>query len=214
MTFVYQVMSRIMKHSFISFVFFISVLFTFFSGCSKQETFETESNPLFTQMIERSEYFSSVYEDCRITKSGDGYYPEDYNLSFDINAIDEKYLDYIDMYIESENTSDWDERSVLDMLNVDTRFSYGEKMIVVDFIAGAFAIKNEISVVFIQTKGSPEQCERDFYQAMKRATRDYAIAMCVAALEPTCAGELAATVLYYCWIDDAQTDYNDCMSDG
>ena len=164
-------------------------------------------------MVQKAVYYSSVYHTRPTTKSGDSYLSEDYVRSFDINAIDEKYLEFIDMYIEPENVTDWNERQVLDILNEDSRFSCNEKMVIVDFIAGAYAMKNEIGEVHAQTKGTPEQCEREFKKAMKRATRDFAIAMCIAAIEPTVFGELAATVLYYCWIDDAEQDYNDCMAD-
>lgn len=190
-------------------------LFFVFSGCSKPEAEanETTENPLYAQMTERAVYYSSIYHDRLTTKSGDSYLSEDYVRSFDINAIDEKYLEFIDMYIEPENVTDWNERLVLDILNEDSRFSYDEKMIVVDFIAGAYVMKKEIGLVHVQTKGDAEQCEREFKKAIRRATRDFAIAMCIAALEPTFVGELAATTLYYCWIDDAEEDYNDCMAD-
>lgn len=47
---------------------------------------------------------------------------------------------------------------------------------------------------------------------MKRAARNAVLMLAVAVIEPTLVGEAAAITFYYYAIDDAQEDYNDCMS--
>lgn len=62
------------------------------------------------------------------------------------------------------------------------------------------------------TKANAEVCKKQFAQAMKRATRNAALELIAAALEPTLIGETIVVVAYYCAIDDAQADYNLCMA--
>ncbi len=187
------------------------------SGCNTS-TVESDSDAAVNDMYSEMVYYSSLYsasvnEQLSLlkTKASDN----EVNVSsIDISSIDEKYIEYINIYTEPDDVSQWDEMAVFRLVNSDTRFSDEEKCILVKSIAGAFYLKNTFSSFdsVVYTKANEEACLKQFKKDMKRATRNAGLALVAALLEPTALGETLALVYYYYAIDDAQQDYNDCMA--
>ena len=185
-----------------------------FPGCSKDSSTQEDSSSMYSEMLSYSNAYAIAVNEHLSgiqTKSGSASF-EGFNPAIDFSRIDEKFLKYIDIYTQPENVNNWNEQAILKRVNEDPSFSPEEKEIIVKSIAASFYLKSAFSDVIISTKANAEACEKEFAKAMKRATRNVAIALVAAALEPTPVGETLALVYYYCAIDDAQEDYNDCMA--
>ena len=183
-------------------------------GCRKDSSTPEDSDILYSKML-------SYTKDCSTgvnamlsslkTKSIDGTSYEAPDFTIDLSRIDEKYLKYISIYTQPEDINDWDERTILGLVNADPGFSSEEKDIFAQSIAVAYFLKNEFSNVVVSTKADEEECRRAFYTAMKRATRNAALALAFGGASGGPVGVLAAAVYYYIAIDDAQEDYNRCI---
>ena len=203
-------MKHIGKQHNLSIVF--SILFALFSivGCTDQYPTKQSDNRLYEYMISYSRHYSELQG---ATRSSD-LTLDTFEESIELSEIDPKYLEYLDYYCEPDNVFEWDEEDVLSLIDNDSRFTEEEKTKFAEVIAGVYYQKEELEglVEDIDSSNDAEKdCEEDFYRGMKRATRNYAIALVAAAFEPTVLGELAATTYYYLAIDDLQEDYNICM---
>ena len=202
-----------MKNVFLASAAFLAVTILFVSGCSKIST-TTEDNSIYSEMLCYATHYADVVNNqipFIKTKANEDSFYGDKNFAPNLSCIDEKFLEYIELYSLPENVYEWDEQAVLELVDNDNRFSTEEKTIFVKSIAAAYFLKNEFSNRIASTKGDPSDCEEQFKEDMRRATRNAAIAFIAALLEPSLVGEAAALVYYYCEIDDAEEDYNDCM---
>ena len=206
----------LMKKVYLAFAAVLAVSVFVFAGCNKDSiSCEEETDSMYLEMLSYAEAYSLAVNNQLLsapTKSDNGSSLFDQSSAPDISCVDEKYLKYIEIYTHPENVNNWDEHSILKQVDSDPLFSPEEKDIFIKGIAAAYYLKTEFSDVITPTKANAEVCEKQFAQAMKRATRYAALELIAAALEPTLIGETIVVVAYYCAIDDAQVDYNLCMA--
>lgn len=143
------------------------------------------------------------------TKAGENSL-EGIDFSSAQDQIDEKYMEYIDLYTDSEDLTSWNEIAVLNRLASDDRFTPSEKDNVVKILAAGYYARNDYAIT--STKGNLSECDKAYRKACRRAARNFVLALCVALAEPSPVAEMAAFALYSFEMSDAWNDYQDCIN--
>jgi len=196
-----------------AFLFSVLLILT---DCQKSNFEENNDNDLYSEMLEYARHLESYKGTISMTKSGES---TSIDTAIDINTIDDKFLQYIDLYTESNDVSSWNERNVLCLVNNDSRFSPEDKSLFAKGIACVYLMKKDTYRDSFSTKteqNSDEErndCYEVYDKDYRRACRNGCIAFFFALLEPSVYGEIAAYVYLASSLLDVEEDLADCLEE-
>ena len=184
----------------------------FCASCSLQET-DFHENELYSEMVNYSQHYASICSDIDSkvsTKSADGGCPITEEIDIDLSNVNDKFIEYLDMYTSPENIMEWDEKEVLDLLEQDTSFTADEKLIFARSISLAYFVKTNTNLVLTKVY-TIEDCEHAYTVATNRALRIALVELVLDLFEPTPIGELLTVVELCMALEFAEIDYVECM---
>ena len=188
------------------------------AGCSSVDSKVNEAETLYAEMLNYSSHYASLLvseqfpslktkalDDLKDLMGGEPI--------FDVSNLDEKFAEYIDIYLKPEDARQWDEMATIQLVCSDNRFSQDEKELFAKSLAGVYYFKSRFADSISLTKSQEDQCLREYKKAVKRAARNGALALAAALLEPTVVGEALAAMYFLAEIEDAEEDLEDCLKD-
>ncbi len=192
-------------------IFFCIVLtYLFALSCTKQDAVREDSE-LFSRMVTYSQHYADLLQNSDFTGTKAALALDNFN-SVDRGILDQKFVDYIDVYTEPEDISLWDERAILDIVEQDSRFSESEKVAFAESIAFGYFIKDNPGIVLDQTAPTASQCYANYQKAIRRAAEVAILTLAGGLLEPTIAAETIALLIYAQSMIAAEEDLNDCLA--
>ena len=201
-----------MKQFFFSVVAVLAVFSLVLSGCNEvsfENDYTQDGNDLISVMVNHSQHYAVVFQEIAEYKTKSGLSAGS-TINVDINALDDKFVDYIEMYTQPENVEEWNEESVLNAISNDSNFSYSEKVLFAQSIAFPYYVKGISNSAM--TKASPDDCFQQYKKANRRALKHAIVVLAIGLLEPTVAGEALAVATYVMEEQEAETDYYDCLA--
>ncbi len=181
-------------------------------SCSEQQTNFTEYD-LYSEMVNYSQHYATLHKIIisKQTKSSYSDYLDLEESDVDMSLLNEDFIDYVDLYTQSENIAEWDEHKVLQSISQNTDFNDNEKLIFALSIAFAYYIKNSDDII-ITNASAIDQCYAAYRIASRRALRRAIFTLAVGLLEPTIAGETLAIGMYALDMMEADEDYQSCIA--
>lgn len=185
--------------------------FLFCTSCIKHNVSETEDD-LFAEMVISSQHYKSLLNDSNfLTKSAGSL--DTYEGDIDITLLDDKFLDYIDLYTQPDDVEQWDEKCVLASISADSNFNQEEKVVFAQSIAFAYYVKTTDYIVKTKADASKYQdCVDQANKAIKRAVKKALITLACGIFEPTIACEAVAVINYIDDVVNANRDFEECIN--
>ena len=183
-----------------------------FYGCQNQQE-SLQDNDLYSEMVNYSHHFASMSQTIKAyqTKTDNSDYFKEREDDIDYSVLDQKIVDYLDLYTQSNDINDWNEREVLNQASQDPAFGYDEKLVIAHSISFAYYIKSSSDYTMTRSL-TAEDCYNEYKKASSRALRRALLTLAVGLLEPTLAGEALAVGMFYLDMSDAAEDYENCLS--
>lgn len=209
---VFQLIVVLMKKMFCSFAAVLAAFSLVLSRCNEvsfENDYAQDGNDLVNVMVNHSQHYAVVFQEIAQSKTKSGLSAGS-TINVDVNALDDKFVDYIEMYTQPENVEDWNEESVLNAISNDSNFSYAEKVLFAQSIAFPYYVKGISN--FAMTKVSPDDCFQQYKKANRRALKHAIVFLAIGLLEPTLAGETMAVATYVMEEQEAEADYYDCLA--
>lgn len=183
-----------------------------FVSCQHQQESLPE-NDLYSEMVNYSHRLGSLFQTIHTyqTRSDDLTYYKEQESEIDYSVLDDKIINYLDLYTQSEDINNWDEQAVLYKVSKDPTLEDDAKVTIARSIAFAYYIKNTSEFALTRAV-TAEECYQAYKKASNRALRRALFTLAVGLLEPTLAGEALAVGIYAFDMMDAEEDLNDCLA--
>lgn len=186
-------------------------------SCSQKEDI-ISGTELYAEMVDYSEHLVSIVKDIEGINTKSYYSDLDVfdEIKIDINTIDDKYIDYINLYTEPTFIQNWDERSILDLIARDSNFSNDEKINFAKCLSAAYFVKTNYGFGLTKSGTSLEDalddCYKDYCAKCKRNDIDFMLLLLAAIIiEPSFSGEIFAYINFARAMTQAEQDYVTCL---
>lgn len=186
-------------------------------SCSKQEVVNPEVD-LFAEMVNYSQKVAAEFQNLGGIKTRADYSgSKEQHDTVDICQLDEKFIDYIDLYSMPEDMSEWNEAEILNLISNDENFTSEEKLVFARSLSVAYYIKNtsdlDLTKAYVAAEMTSNDCLAAYKSAKRKAARRCVIIFAAGLLiEPTSAVECYALLDCAISIQEAGEDYEYCMS--
>lgn len=184
-------------------------------SCMRNTTNElTNYDDLYAEMLNE---YNKIYSEVSIymdTISDIEYNKKQLNTrsnnNTDINALEPWMQRHIGPYLSPNNILEFNETDAIKKIASDNSFTKEQKTFLAKSIAYGYYIKTRIKEITVNTRATKQECLDAFNKAALRIVRNFAISGSLGILTGGL-GTVAAGVVAYISIDEAEKDYNNCM---
>lgn len=132
------------------------------------------------------------------------------NDNADINALEPWMQRHIGPYLSPNNILEFNETDAIKNIASDNSLTKEQKTFLAKSISYGYYIKTRIKEITVNTRATKQECLDAFNKAALRIVRNFAISGSLGILTGGL-GTVAAGVVAYISIDEAEKDYNKCM---
>lgn len=184
-------------------------------SCVRNTTNElTNYDDLYAEMLNE---YNKIYSEVSIymdTISDIEYNKKQLNTrsnnNTDINALEPWMQRHIGPYLSPNNILEFNETDAIKKIASDNSLTKEQKTFLAKSISYGYYIKTRIKEITVNTRATKQECLDAFNKAALRIVRNFAISGSLGILTGGL-GTVAAGVVAYISIDEAEKDYNNCM---
>lgn len=184
-------------------------------SCMRNTTNElTNYDDLYAEMLNE---YNKIYSEVSIymdTISDIEYNKKQLNTrsnnNTDINALEPWMQRHIGPYLSPNNILEFNETDAIKKIASDNSLTKEQKTFLAKSISYGYYIKTRIKEITVNTRATKQECLDAFNKAALRIVRNFAISGSLGILTGGL-GTVAAGVVAYISIDEAEKDYNNCM---
>lgn len=132
------------------------------------------------------------------------------NDNANINALEPWMQRHIGQYLSPNNILEFNETDAIKKIASDNSLTKEQKTFLAKSISYGYYIKTRIKEITVNTRATKQECLDAFNKAALRIVRNFAISGSLGILTGGL-GTVAAGVVAYISIDEAEKDYNNCM---